>query len=380
MSSHSPRVVVVTGSIGKSSTKHAISRVLSRSFKVNQNPGDANGGDELRVSFFGICLRELKYPPGIWGLFYWLYIGLLITWRGRWYPYEIMVMELSETEFIKDKTDLDRFLKILNPELCVITGLSGAHMARMGTRKSIVKALVHIASSAKAVIYNSDNKMLSPIGKLPNLYDSYSVDEILDNCQLHGGGQSSIVAAQKVAQYFGVNDQESQSILSGVKPLSGRMNVMTGKNGAMIIDDSFNASTEAVIKGLEYISTYDDYYKVAVLGGINELGKYELSEHKKVAKKAGEIADLTIFIGKQFSGIRSIINQKSNLWFKNSREAGEYIKKQYQSNWLIYSKGSQDKIYVEEAIKPILSRRNRKMLPRQSKEWINRKKDYFTSL
>ena len=380
MSSHSPRVVVVTGSIGKSSTKHAISRVLSRSFNVNQNPGDANGGDELRVSFFGICLRELKYPPGIWGMFYWLYIGLLIKWRSHWYPYDILVLELSETEFVKDLQELDRFLMILNPELCIITGLSGAHMSRMGSRKSIVKALVHIASSAKAVIYNSDHKKLVPFSNLPNFYGSYSMnDGSYSNPNLHGGVRASIAAAQKVAEYFDISLNELKPILSALKPLTGRMNTMIAMNGAVVIDDTFNASTEAVINGLEHVRTFNDLYKVAVLGGINELGEYEEDEHKKIAKIANEIADLTIFIGKQFKEIASSNNLNSSVWFNNSLEAGLYIKDNCQSNWVLYAKGSQDKIFVEEAIKPVLSWKNRKRLPRQSRYWMKIKRAYFKS-
>ncbi len=377
-----PEVIIVVGSVGKSSTKHAISRVLSEKYKVNQNPGDANGGDELRISYFGICLRELNYPLTIAGRIYFEYVNLLIKWRTHRYPYEIMVLEMSETEYVKDRAELDRFLKILQPELCIFTGVSGAHMSRMGTRNSIVNSLQHFASYATSIIYNGDDEQLVSFGKLPNVYGSYTTRRLVDEFLLHGASTASLAAALKVAEYFGLSNTEARSRLRTIKPLPGRMHVMRGKHGSIVIDDTFNASTEAFIQGLKYVDGYaEDHYKVVVLGGINELGKYAVSEHRKVATVACQVADLVICIGNQsklyFDSLRDDEGCRTK-WFKNSKEAGVYIKTRCQPNWLVYAKGSQNGIFTEEAIKPILSIRDSRKLPRQSMYWMSRKKRFFT--
>ena len=374
-----PRVIVVVGSIGKSSTKYAISTMLSRHFRVNSDIGDANAGDKLKIAYFGISFKELRDPPTKLDYLYWLLTYLLLHWRSFFYPFEVLVLEVSETEAVQRQTELKRLLKKIKPELCVITGISGAHMGKIGDRNAISQSIKLVGSLCGNVIFNSDFKELSFVKTLPNYKSKYSSEHYYEKSKLIAHGQSGISAAIEVSKYFGLNDQDLQTCINTIEPLPGRMQQLVGIHGESIIDDTFNSSAEAAIAGLEYLGRTKGY-KVAILGDINELGKHARAEHQKVAQIAINNAQLTVLVGIQTKKyMRDLISSRMPVFcFSNARDAGVFLAAKERRGWIIYAKGSQDKIYLEETIKPLMSRGQARKLPRQSRYWIYLKKHYFS--
>ena len=106
-----------------------------------------------------------------------------------------------------------------------------------------------------------------------------------------------------------------------------RMEISTLKNGAKIINDSYNASFEAMRASLSYLSKFNNLRKIAVLGDMLELGEFSKKLHKKVGEEVTKNKiNLLICIGKEAKYIAETANVKTIKYYENSKDALEYIK------------------------------------------------------
>jgi UDP-N-acetylmuramoyl-tripeptide--D-alanyl-D-alanine ligase len=174
--------------------------------------------------------------------------------------------------------------------------------------------------------------------------------------------------------------------LTKVYPEKGRMNLLKGINNSRIIDDSYNANPESTLAALEVLSNFKGR-KIAVLGSMNELGAFEKEGHELVAKKASEIADLIIFVGENTLKYSLDVSKRklSNdfvQYFIDSYSAGDYLKKIIKEGDTVLFKGSQNKIFMEEAAKKVLfdPAIASNVLVRQSKMWQDKKENFIKSL
>ncbi len=287
------RVVGITGSVGKSTTKELTAEILSQRFRTLKNQGNFN--NEI-----GLPLTLLRLGPG----------------------YDLAILEMG----FYQPGDIDLLCSIAKPQVGIVTNIGTVHASRSRSQEAIalgkselVKALP--SSPEGTAILNRDDPLVAKMAEMTtaNVFfyglDSSSdlwADEI-ESQGLNGirfcihyqdevfhlqapliGRHSihTILRAVSVALIEGMTWGE---IIFGLKHASSQLRLVAvqTKQGALLLDDTYNASPESMLAGLNLLNELPGR-KIAVLGGMNELGPYELIGHQKVGLRAAEVVDKLI--------------------------------------------------------------------------------------
>lgn len=289
------RVVGISGSVGKTSTKEMIASVLSQKYKVLKTEGNFNNEIGLPLTVFNI--RE---------------------------EHEIAVLEMGISNF----NEMTRLAKIARPDICVITNIGVAHMENLGSRDGILKAKTEMFDYMNPegfIILNGDDDKLRDFkpenGICPVYFGSdaslpYHTEQI-ENKGLNGTdavfktpdstfaahisipGSHMIynaLAAIAVGYALDMTDSEIARGIEANVPIAGRNNLIRG-NHYTIIDDCYNANPASVKSSIDVLACADTR-TVAILGDMFELGAKEKEMHYETgvhAAKAG--IDVLICIG-----------------------------------------------------------------------------------
>ena len=160
------------------------------------------------------------------------------------------------------------------------------------------------------------------------------------------------------------------------------MQLLRGVKGSQIIDDTYNASPEAVTAALDVLYQADAPQKIAVLGNMNEMGNYSRTAHQLVGSYCdSEKLDMVIVIGPEAEKYLMPAVKKKGidvLAFQSPYEVGSYLQTHIQQNGMVLVKGSQNKVFLEEAIKLILHNPEDSLrLVRQSEQWLKLKQQMY---
>lgn len=173
--------------------------------------------------------------------------------------------------------------------------------------------------------------------------------------------------------------QINKSLTKNFISPKGRSSMFSGINNTVIIDSSYNASRASVVAFLDMVKQLKNETKrevVMLFGDMRELGTESEIEHKEVAKYMIGIVDYLYVVGPQtkeyvFSYFEGSNKLKSLKWFETAHDAGLFLKSNLQENAIVLVKGSQNTIYLEEAIKYILlNKEDANKLCRQSPYWM----------
>jgi UDP-N-acetylmuramoyl-tripeptide--D-alanyl-D-alanine ligase len=396
-------VIIVTGSVGKTSTKVAIGKLLSSKHQVQFSEDSYNTDIGLPLSFFG-----LKAPSPLWDPLAWKRIFQKIDATSKYYPYDVVVLEMADDEL----EDMLKLLKFIKPKYGVITGIAPVHMERMISMNKVVRDNWEIAKTSDVVFYNTENEDLYKLaskskksigfgmnkGKLKFSNIKRSTKGYLEgNMNLAGSkidvktkmigkhNLNSLLAAAGVAQAMGMNEKDIAKGVSSIAGVNGRMKLLKGKNGSQIIDDSYNSSPDAVISALSVLKEFNSKNKIAVLGNMNELGDESKDAHYKIGKASATVADMLIVIGKDaeiytVSGAKDAGMNPDNIKiFKTPYEIGHFLKRIIEKGDLVLVKGSQNGVFSEEVVRILLdpSLDAKDYVVRQSKGWKRKKRKAF---
>ena len=290
------KVVGITGSVGKTSTKEVIASVLAQKYNVLKTLGNFN--------------NELGLPLTIFRL------------RDE---HEIAVLEMGINHF----GEMHRLSRIAKPDVCVITNIGQCHLEYLKDRDGILRAKSEIfdyMAEDGAIILNGDDDKLAQVtevkGIQPVFFGIESSRKIyadqLENCGLkgircvlHADGSSipvqipipgyhmvlNALAATAVGRTLGLTMEEIKAGIESLESVSGRFHIIE-KNGLVIIDDCYNANPVSMKASLDVLKDAKGR-KVAVLGDMGELGENEVQMHAEVgAHAAGNQIDLLICTGK----------------------------------------------------------------------------------
>ncbi len=396
---HKFTVVAVAGSVGKTSTKFVIAQALAGTQRVLYQAGNYNDRLTVPLVLFG------HEEPGIFNIPAWIKILLANHAKLRQtFPYDIVVLELGTDA----PGQLEKFA-YLKPDISIITAIAAEHMESFGTLSAVAKEeLTPLSFSRQALLNISDipsqylpsNKPYETYGLQPA--DFAIIDQTTRNlasqtliCQLSDGqklditlqllgtqGAKSAVAALAVTKMLGLPIEATVKELAKITAVAGRMQIVEGKNDSTIIDDTYNASPTAVIAALEVLYTASASQRVAILGDMNELGDESAADHQQV----GEACDphrlnLLVTIGalaREYLAPSAEQKGCNVKCFDNPYEAGQYVSKQLKSGAVILAKGSQNGVFAEEALKPLLKNsRDSAKLVRQSDYWLRQKQRQF---
>jgi UDP-N-acetylmuramoyl-tripeptide--D-alanyl-D-alanine ligase len=390
------KIVGVVGSIGKTSTKMAVAKVLSEGLSVRYQEGNYNDLVTVPLIFFGLSEPSLMNPMA------WISAFMKIEKQiHRPYPYDVVVVELGT-----DGPDqISQFARYIHCDLAVLTAISLEHMEFFSGLDAVAEEELSIAKFSDLVIINSDlcdAKYLSSGLKL-NTYGlngqvDYDITDLelgssdshftlssksgvsmkLDMNAVAKGEVYSAVAAAAVAEKLGLDTSAIQTGVGKLKPVSGRMQRLNGINNSLIIDESYNSSPEAVREALDTLYRLSAPQKIAVLGNMNELGSFSEKAHKDIGSYCDpKQLDLVMTIGKDANRYLADSAKAAGcqvLTFDSPRILGEKLKEMLENSAIVLFKGSQNGVFLEEAIKVVLvDPKDASKLVRQSPAWLKKK-------
>ena len=289
------KVVGISGSVGKTSTKEMIASVLSQKFSVLKTAGNFNNEIGLPLTIFNI--RE---------------------------EHEIAVLEMGISHF----GEMTRLAKMARPDICVITNIGYAHLEHLESRDGILKAkteMFRYMNPNGTIIFNGDDDKLASFvpdnGVKPIYFGlddnlNYHADNIED-MGMHGTTAKFITPSSEftahitipgehmvynalagiaVGYALGMTDDEIKKGIEALVPLAGRNHLIETEKLA-IIDDCYNANPASMKASLDVLAKADTR-TVAILGDMGELGDDADAMHYEVGAHAAQIGiDVVICIG-----------------------------------------------------------------------------------
>lgn len=406
---YKPKIICITGSVGKTSTKEAIACALSTSYRIRKTSRNYNNDYGVPISVIG----GFESEEGFWALFI-IYIYGLMQWVFRLNFPDVLVLEVGAGKI----GEIERITSWLKPDVVVVTNLPNvpAHLGIFGSKEMVIKEkkfLINNMDKEGVLIIdknepNSDlfygdfnGKIIFYDGK-KNITDShYQISYKKENSFFKPTGFSIQVPTKKgekttlsfngflgtqniraitvaliVAKVINCDfDKALVGIRNKYKPECGRLRIFKGiKNDVTIIDDSFNASPIAVENSLMTmlsIQTTNQQRRIAVLGDMLKLGNQEKEIHQRTGTKEIPQADILITVG-NISEIWQKDNAnrlKLNKHFKNSTNAARYIQDIQRPGDIIHFKGGH-LIRLEKAV-ALLTNCPKKSLARQEKYYKN---------
>jgi len=395
------KVVAVAGSLGKTSTKLAVAQVLSQKYKVRHQGGNYNDIVTVPLIFFGQDLPSL-FNPLAW---------LTVFWRNerqlnKKYPYEVVVVEVGTD----GPGQIEKYVKYLKADIGVLTAIAPEHMEFFDDLEAVANEEIQIANLSQKLIVNADfckakyseniNKPITSYGlknqaniRLANLkFDGFSADfDVLKDGKtlIHADHEAvaeprlyAVAAAVAVADQLGLSGSEIKAGLDNLKPVAGRMQRLTGINNSTIIDDTYNASPPAMKAALDTLYRLEAPQKIAILGNMNELGSYSQAAHEEIGNYCDpKRIDLLLTIGPDANKYLAPAAEAKGCkaqQFDDPYSAGDYLKRVVKKGALILAKGSQNRVFAEEAVKLLLANpTDANKLIRQSEAWLKIKAKIF---
>jgi UDP-N-acetylmuramoyl-tripeptide--D-alanyl-D-alanine ligase len=338
------RVVGITGSVGKSTTKELVAEVLGQRYRTLKNPGNLNNE-----------------------------IGLPLTLLRLSEAHERAVLEMGfyvpgEIAFLCD---------LALPQIGVITNVGTVHAERAGSQEAIARGKSELVQALPAqpegvAILNYDDPWVRQMadktqarvffyGLDPNAdlwadgVESLGLEGIRFRLHYHGEilhlrvpllGRHSVHTALRAAAVGLVDSLTWQEIVNGLRSGNAQLRLVTARaqSGALILDDTYNASPQSTLAALNLLEELEGR-KVAVLGDMLELGQYEARGHEMVGVRVAEIADALVTVGERghmiaSAAIQSGLSQEVVTELDSVEEAISFLQARLGSGDVVLIKGS----------------------------------------
>ncbi|MGM0499529.1 MAG: UDP-N-acetylmuramoyl-tripeptide--D-alanyl-D-alanine ligase [Bacillota bacterium] len=339
------KVIAVTGSAGKTTTKDLIYSVLSQKYNCLKTEGNYNN-----------------------------HIGLPLTLLRLTAEKEFAVVEMGMSAL----AEIDLLAKIAVPDLGVVTNVAAAHLKQLGSLENIAKAkkeLIDNLSNSDTAVLNYDNLYTKKMGKdssaeviyfgfksgadIQALSYNYSPEQELVNFNLlyknkkynfefNRAGKHNIynaMVAILIAFKYNLSTSLIQAGLLKTKFSSLRMEFIELNNGAKIINDSYNANPLAVKAALDVLAEKKGTRKIAVLASMLELGESSAEKHQKIGEYAAKKSiDILITVGKEAEeiavGAASKMQTEKIVKLADNEACINFLLNEIKSGDLILIKGS----------------------------------------
>ncbi|MCR4306480.1 MAG: UDP-N-acetylmuramoyl-tripeptide--D-alanyl-D-alanine ligase, partial [Candidatus Yonathbacteria bacterium] len=326
---YKPKIVAVTGNVGKTSAKDAIYVVLSKVYYVRKSEKSFNS--ELGVPLTILGCESGWNSPRLWMSN--IFEGLALIFLKNHYP-KWLILEVGADR----PGDIARIAKWLSPDMVVVThiGEVPVHVEFFKSAKEVVAEKTHLVHALKEgglLFLNADDEQVLSMkeysrGKVFTfgtgekatmratneqiLYDKegepigvtfkINYGESSVPVRLQGTAGFSYAYAVLAALLIGVS--EGFNLLSAVEWIQeyqtppGRLKIIEGINRTTILDDSYNSSPAALHAALSALAAIETKgRKIAVLGDMMELGKHSTDEHKKAGTHVADVCDMLVVVG-----------------------------------------------------------------------------------
>lgn len=322
------KVIGLTGSNGKTTTKELITAVLSRKYKTIATKGNLN-------NHIGVPLTLLSITPDT----------------------EMAIVEMGANHL----KEIEFLCKLAMPDFGYITNFGKAHLEGFGSEEGVIKGKSelydYLTSHDKSIFFNADDPIQKE--KLSNVIKKFgysqnnseffriklvgadpfvkiSVDDIQITTQLVGSYNfTNCCAAILIGKYFNVELDEIKRGIENYIPQNNRSQIIN-KNGHHIILDAYNANPTSMKAALENFQQLKADYKIAFLGDMFELGKTAEKEHQEISNIATNMKfDQVFLIGENFFKTKSDLRK-----FKSFDHLRETLNNKTLKNATILIKGS----------------------------------------
>ncbi len=398
-----PRILMVSGSVGKTATKDALAAVLATRFFVRKS--DKSFNSEFGVPFTILGVENPWGNPLAWVSLVKNSFALLTL--PNHYP-NMLVLEAGADK----QGDLARILRMATPDAVMITRLPDipvhveAYASPEAVREEEFSPAHELAAGAPLIIPIDDPYALDSAVRTSARIISYGIADdaavrvshagfyetegkvvgMRANVTVNGEERGLIVkgsvgttqllpaaAALAAATAFNIPFLEALTALESYEPPPGRGRLLEGKNGSIIIDDSYNASPAAVEEALATLKTFPHARRrIAVLGDMLELGRYSVMEHERIGALASGSADIIVAVGIRARAFAAVKGNAEVMLFDNARAAALALPALVRAGDVILVKGSQS-IRTERIVEMLLANpSDAPLLVRQEKEWKRR--------
>jgi UDP-N-acetylmuramoyl-tripeptide--D-alanyl-D-alanine ligase len=338
------RVIGITGSVGKSSSKELTAEVLESRYRTLRNPGNLN--NEIGLPLSMLRLTEMHQRA--------------VLEMGFYVPGEIALL-----------------CRLARPEVGVVTNISPVHMERAGSIQAIVDGKAELvenlppAPDGVAILNADDERVLGMAARTQARVFTYgfasgadlraSDDEGLGlegiRFTMHHAGESfrvhvpllgrhSVHTALRAAAVAVVEGMPWDVILDALRNTQSQLRLVAvqGPHGALLLDDTYNAAPSSVIAALNLLAELEGR-RIAVLGDMLELGDFEERGHRMVGARAAEVAAELVAVGERARWIadeaaRSGLSASRISAVADSTAATELLRARIGSGDVVLVKGS----------------------------------------
>jgi len=338
----SAKIIGITGSNGKTTTKELVGSVLSSTFKTVITPGNLN-------NHIGVPLTILSLKEDT---------SFGVVEMGANHPGEIAAL-----------------CRIARPGFGIITNIGKAHLEGFGNFEGVIKAkseLYDFIRQEEGIAFvNYDNPLLSRLSRGMNIY-SYGIGENMwckgkiaerdpslavawkagersgfIRSRLYGDYNfENIMAAITVGSYFGVSPGKIENAISTYQPENNRSQVARTEHNVLLLD-AYNANPSSMAAALKNFHNYSALAKMVILGDMMELGEHSLEEHREIIILARKLSlGRVCCVGEQFCQVAKGGNE---LCFSNLQLAEQWFRDHPARNLTILLKGSR-KMQLEKLI------------------------------
>lgn len=351
-----PRVVGITGSVGKTTTKELVARVLAQRYRVLRSQGSFN--NEI-----GLPLTLLELTP----------------------EHDYVVLEMG----MYVRGDIRALAQIARPHIGVVTVVEAVHAERAGRlgdimlgKQELVEALPP-APEGVAILNCDDPRVCIMAGATQARVFYYGLSNVADlwadnveglglegiRMRLHYGretlylrvpllGQHSVHTVLRATAVGLVEGLSWQEIVEGLRAPGAQLRLVTvrGIRGSLVIDDTYNASPTSTLAALNLLHDLDGR-KIAVLGDMLELGDYEEEGHRKVGGRAAAVVQVLVTVGTRARWIAEEarlcgLPPEAIHSFDTAEEAIAWLRTQVQPQDVILVKGSHA-MHLEQVVEAL---------------------------
>jgi UDP-N-acetylmuramyl pentapeptide synthase len=410
-----PKVVAITGSVGKTSTRNAIATLLGDDFHVRVNRKNYNNEFGVPLTIIGMDSPG-KSSVG------WISV-LWKAWKMSQkkdsnYP-NMLVLEYG----VDKPGDIEYLCEIAAPDIAVLTAISPVHLENFASMEDLVTEKGSIFDYLKEgglAVVNADDEVVAGFKDRVSNAVSYGFSAHADICgknpaqgvledfsfepeetfsqvsaQVCVGGEEevmvlqnrlgkvpilTVLAAVAVGKHLGLRLSEMKDKALKIEAESGRLRPIPGIKGALLLDDSYNAAPSSMRAALSVLADFqpvEGARRIAALGAMAELGPQTEEAHRMIGYRAAEgFVDLLVCVGEpaleiKRAAIEAGMDEARVLHFENAKEAGRRLDREIKKGDIVLIKGSQS-TRMEHVVKDLMAEPLQAplLLCRQYGKWI----------
>lgn len=401
-----PKIIAITGSVGKTSTKDAVYTVLKN--HVHARKSEKNNNSDVGVALTVLGLRTAGNNPLLWIKN--IFDGALHALVIHEYP-KVLVLEMG----VDRPGDMTRLTSWIKPDVAVITRLPDvpAHVEYFSSPQQVAEEKMILAYALKSdgvFIYNNDDEKirnhLEDIRQQSFGFSRYSPshftasgDHVTYDGSVPTGMEFTLThikekhavkvhrsigvqhaytfaAAAAVGSVFDISLEQAIAELEGHAVPSGRMRIIEGVEGSVLLDDTYNSSPIACEHAIQTLAELRvQGRKVAILGDMLELGRFSVQEHERVGQFIANKVDILITIGVRAQKIAQTaltygLDEEKIFQYEDADRAKVEIKRLVKTGDVILVKASQS-IRAEKIVAFLMAKPEEApaLLARQDKMW-----------